>query len=161
MKARTVWRSMSDGVSSPGFFRCCSAAKATNCERSLSYAATVCGEALRFRRRNSRKDRSCSFTEPVLEGSQRTFGGCSLAVGFLGFGPPKGGHCVGRRCRHDAERDVRRLIVARVGVRDVITECTDRGGPRRRRRLLTQHERGGVATGDQARGGGFDVALDT
>ena len=40
----------------------CAAAKAMNCETSLSYAATVWSEALRFSRRYSRKERSCSLT---------------------------------------------------------------------------------------------------
>ena len=63
--------------------------------------------------------------------------------------------------RHDAERDVRRLVVARIGVRDVVA-------PARRARSSAaapgsswpSTRRGGIPAGHQARRRRLDVALD-
>src|SRR4029453_5750162 len=104
MNARTAGKSISTGRSSVIFFRCCAAVKARNWERTLAYAATVCGEALRFRRRNSRKDRSASFPEPFLESGQRACEGRGFAVSFLARLPPEGGSHSGRAAGSHSER---------------------------------------------------------
>ena len=73
--------------------------------------------------------------------------------------------CLARRTRgverrHEAERDVRRLVVFRIGVRDVIGQRAERGRPRRRDGSLAEGQRGGVAAGDQAGRRRLDVAFD-
>ena len=62
--------------------------------------------------------------------------------------------------RDDAEGDVRRLVVFRIGVRDVIGQRADGRRPRRTPSVSPSHERGGIASGDESRGRRFDVAFD-
>ena len=66
----------------------------------------------------------------------------------------------------EAEIDVHRLERARAGLDrfdvaagDVIEERADRGGRRRRLKLLSQPLSGGEAAGDEADRGAFDIAL--
>ena len=66
----------------------------------------------------------------------------------------------GRRKRlHDAEGDVRRLVVRRVGVRDVVRQRADGRRPRRRAGGFAPRHRRGVQAGEQTRGGRLHVAL--
>src|SRR5262245_15296647 len=63
--------------------------------------------------------------------------------------------------RQQSERDVRRLIALRLGVRDVVAEGAQGRRPWRRERLLPSHPAGGVDPRDDARSGGLRIALDT
>ena len=89
-----------------------------------------------------------------LEHAQRALGCRGLAIGLVRL---RAG-CLGRR--HDAERDVARLIVPRVRVRHVVGERADRGRPRRHAWLFALRHRRRVAAGNQPRSRRLHVALD-
>ena len=61
---------------------------------------------------------------------------------------------------HDPERDVRGLVVARIGVRHVVGQRAERGRARRHPDRLIERARRGVPPGHQAGGRRLDVALD-
>ena len=108
--------------------------------------ATVCGGGVAIEPRGTRgTSRAASLMRPVCARPGATLAhpvverrerraptSPSSARRF--FDAPACAAAVGRR--HDAERDVGRLIVARVGVRDVVRQRADRRRPRRRARLL-------------------------